>query len=627
MAGNNELLKALEALRRLLDHDLFPLAIGDVASHRRALKELRGQLDDYLLPRVAAMDAPLLAVVGGSTGAGKSTLVNSLACADVTEPGVLRPTTLAPTLVASPADEAWFTRQNVLPGLARTTGRGRGEPGTLRVVTAGTLPAGLALLDAPDIDSVVTANREIAAQLLAAADLWLFVTTAARYADEVPWGFLRSARERSTALAVVLDRVPAEAMEPVTAHLTRLLAENGLAGTPLFSVPEVALPEENARLPEEAVRAVRGWLAEIAADAQARAEVVRRTLSGALDSVTTRVPALADAADRQRAGLADLRLSVESAYGAAMASFDDGIRDGSLLRGEVLTRWQDFIGTGDLMRSLESRIGWLRERIVAAFTGAAPPDARLRSALETGVESLIRSAADAAAERALEAWSGMPAGRDVIERAGAVAAGRLGRASATLPDRSAAAVRAWQAYVLELVAKEGAERRTTARLASFSLNGLGLLLMLMVFASTGGLTGLEVGIAGGTSVLSQKLLEAVFGDQAVRALTQAAREDLRRRVGELLDEEAVRFTALLDGLGPPEPISADLRRAAQAVHDHRSEITSTPQDAATPGTAEAAMTGGKGTDGPAGAGGIGSGAAGTVEGNGLVLRSQPLDLP
>ena len=86
--------------------------------------------------------------------------------------------------MANPADEEWFLGRNVLPGLPRVTGHGRGEPGTLRVVTADALPAGLALADAPDIDSVVTANRELAAQLLAAADLWLFVTTAARYAEK-----------------------------------------------------------------------------------------------------------------------------------------------------------------------------------------------------------------------------------------------------------------------------------------------------------------------------------------------------------------------------------------------------------------------------------------------------------
>ncbi|MFD1113960.1 GTPase family protein [Sphaerisporangium aureirubrum] len=582
MSANHGLHAALENLRRRLDHDLFPLAIGDVASHRRDLRELRGQLDDYLLPRVAAMDAPLLAVVGGSTGAGKSTLVNSLARADITEPGVLRPTTLAPTLVASPADEAWFQRPNVLPGLARRTGGGRGEPGTLRIVTSGTLPPGLALLDAPDIDSVVIANREVAAQLLAAADLWLFVTTAARYADEVPWGFLRVARERSTALAVVLDRVPPEADGPVTAHLRRLLDANGLEGTPLFPVPEVELPQENARLPEEAVRAISGWLAELAADAHSRAEVVRRTLSGALDSLAVRVPALADEVERQRAGLADLRGSVESAYGSAMAGFDDGIRDGSLLRGEVLTRWQDFIGTGDFMRSLESRIGRLRERIVSAFTGRPAPDAQLRVALETSVEALIRSAADQAAERVMESWSGMPAGRDVLERAGAVSAGRLGRASNTLAARAEAAVRAWQGYVLELVAKEGAERRTTARVASFGVNGAGLLLMLAVFASTGGLTGIELGIAGGTSVLSQKLLEAIFGDQAVRSLTQAARDDLRSRAHTLFEEESTRFTTLLAAVEPPPNAATTLREAAQTIRSHQNEVNTPPSPVDTP---------------------------------------------
>lgn len=135
MNGSDGLLGALRELRSHLDLALFPLAAGDVDGDRRALRELTGQLDDYLIPRLSAIDAPLLAVVGGSTGAGKSTLVNSLVGADVSEPGVLRPTTLAPTLVVNPADQAWFTAQHVLPGLPRVTGEGRGEPGTLRVVT------------------------------------------------------------------------------------------------------------------------------------------------------------------------------------------------------------------------------------------------------------------------------------------------------------------------------------------------------------------------------------------------------------------------------------------------------------------------------------------------------------
>ncbi|MBB2914719.1 energy-coupling factor transporter ATP-binding protein EcfA2 [Streptosporangium becharense] len=569
--GDNGLLGTLRELRRLLDRDLFPLVVGDTAADRGALRELTGQLDDYLIPRLGAIDAPLLAVVGGSTGAGKSTLVNSLVGADVCEPGVLRPTTLAPTLVTSPADREWFLTRHVLPGLPRVTGSGRGEPGTLRIVTVPGLPPGLALLDAPDIDSVVAANRELAAQLLAAADLWLFTTTAARYADEVPWSFLRSARERSTALAVILSRVPPEALGVVDKDLTRLLTDNGLGGTRLFEVPELVLPQENARLPRQAVQPIVGWLTAIAADARSRAEVVRQTLSGALDSLATRVPALAAAVDRQYTVAEELRAMARSAYAAGLTSFDDGMLDGSLLRGEVLARWQDFIGTGDLMRSLETRVGRLRDRLVALFTGRPAPENELRVALESGVEALIRASADGAAERLLESWSSHPAGRALLEGQGVAAAGRLGRASADLPARAETAVREWQGYVLDLVRKEGADKRTTARLTSFGVNGAGLLLMLAVFASTGGLTGIEVGIAGGTSVLSQKLLEAVFGDQAVRTLTIKARSDLRARVVILLGQEAARFTGLIDAVQPPEGVASELRATARAVRDHLRE--------------------------------------------------------
>ncbi|MFI6500179.1 ABC transporter [Nonomuraea typhae] len=560
-----ELVSALESLRARLDGELFPLAIGEAAADRLALKELTGQLDDYVLPRLRSIDAPLLTVVGGSTGAGKSTLVNSLAGADVAEPGVLRPTTLVPTLAVSPADHAWFMGSHVLPGLSRVSGSG---PGALRVVTVPSLTPGLALLDAPDIDSVVAENRQLAAQLLAAADLWLFVTTAARYADEVPWSFLRAARDRSTALAVVLDRVPPEALVAVSADLTRLLEANGLGGTKLFTVPEAFLPGEKARLPAASVRPIVTWLSSLAADAAERARVVRQTLSGALDNLAARVPAIADAVERQQDGFASLRSIVASAYGTAMSDFDAGMSDGSLLRGEVLARWQDFIGTGDLMRSLESRVGWLRDRIVGFFTGKGQ-GARLRVALESGVEALIRSAADGAAERALEGWSAAPGGAGVLERVGAVEAARLGRASASLSAQTERAVRGWQEYVLELVRQEGAGKRTAARAASFGVNGAGLLVMLAVFASTGGLTGIEVGIAGGTSVLSQKLLEAVFGDQAVRTLTNRAREDLRERVQGLLEQEAGRFTGILEGLEPPDGTGEALREAAVEIGAYR----------------------------------------------------------
>ena len=55
--------------------------------------------------------------------------------------------------------------------------------------------------------------------------------------------------------------------------------------------------------------------------------------------------------------------------------------------------------------------------------------------------------------------------------------------------------------------------------------------MIVVFATTAGLTGLEIGVAGGTAVVGQKLLEAVFGEDAVRRLAQTARGGLQGGAG------------------------------------------------------------------------------------------------
>jgi hypothetical protein len=119
--------------------------------------------------------------------------------------------------------------------------------------------------------------------------------------------------------------------------------------------------------------------------------------------------------------------------------------------------------------------------------------------------------------------------------------------------------------VMELVRSEGAAKRTTARLASLGVNGAGLTVMLAVFAHTGGLTGAEVVVAGGTSALGQKVLEALFGDQAVRELAARARADLVERVDRLLREDAARFDALLDGAAPEAESLARLHGAIDAV--------------------------------------------------------------
>ena len=576
-----DLAAALEALRQGVAGLRLGLTTAGADDARRAQAELVGQVDDYLLPRLRSLEAPLLAVVGGSTGAGKSTLVNTLVGATVSTAGWLRPTTRGPVLVCNPADLGWFTGdsavERVLPDLARTTGdAGVGSTGTLHVVAHPKVPAGLALLDAPDVDSVVAENRRLAAQLLAAADLWIFCTSAARYADAVPWEFLHTAQQRSTALAVVLNRVPPDGVREISRHLAQMLDDNGLGRAALFAVPETTLDGEGARLPEQVVAPLRGWLGRLADDADARAEVIRTTLDGALASLRRRVSAIAREADDQLAAAALLRDEAETAYDDALREVDDGVRSGSLLRGEVMARWQEFVGTGELTRSLEERIGRLRDRVTAFVLNRPPPTAPVQEALESSLETLVRAAADGAAERAVESWRVRPAGRALLgDRARALA-----HASDDFRPALEREVRAWQGRVLELVAEEGRERRTAARLASFGTNGAGLAVMLAVMANTGGLTGAEILVAGGTSAASQKVLEAVFGDSAVRALAGTARVDLIDHVEVLLAPEVGRFRALVDAQAPSVAAVSALRAALDRFESARRAIRSPVRGAA-----------------------------------------------
>ena len=555
---------ALTALRDRVAEAPLSLLTPEREQGRQAARAVVDQVDDYLLPRLLDLEAPLLTVVGGSTGAGKSTLVNSLVGAAVTAPGVLRPTTRAPVLVCATSDRAYFSGDRVLPGLARETGAEASttaglEGSALRLVPRDDVPPGLALLDAPDVDSVVAANRDLAGQLLAAADLWVFVTTAARYADAVPWDLLRTAQERGTALAVVLDRVPPEAVTEVAEDLAGMLERAGLPAARLFVIEEG--PLSGGLLPDAAVEPLRTWLHRLAADQGERAAVVRQTLHGALDSLESRVTGIVVAIEAQQAAATALQSAAAASYDGARDGVDEGVRSGTLLRGEVLARWQEFVGTGEWMRSLQAQVGRLRDRITAGITGRPAPGEDLKVALESSVEQLLRSEADRAAERTVTAWRALPAGPDLLGGRGR----ELETVSPGFVEASGEEVRGWQGHVLDLVRTEGAGKRSTARFLSFGVNGAGLVVMVAVFAHTGGLTGGEVAVAGGTSAIGQRVLEAVFGDAAVRSLADKARADLRERADRLLTTERLRFDDLVTEAAPAPDAASRVRDALRQL--------------------------------------------------------------
>ncbi|MER5644630.1 dynamin family protein [Streptosporangium sp. NPDC002524] len=550
-AVSEALSSALTAVRTGVTDLSFGLDLPGADEARRVQSEILAQLDDYVIPRVHTSTAPALVVVAGSTGAGKSTLLNTLANAKVSATGVRRPTTGTPVLACHPDDHEWFAEGELLGSLRRLSEPDpEGASGGLVLVSTERLPPGVALLDTPDIDSVVEEHHEIAHRMLDAADLWIFVTTAARYADAPAWRLLRLAKERGARLAIVLSRVPPRSQEVISKHFVRMLTEYGLGEVDRFVINESKVTD--GMLPDHEVSELRLWLTELSVDDRRRAQAVRATLDGVLNSFRTRVPALAKQLEIQVAFRRDLRGDVDGAYVRALAEIDKSTGDGSLLRGEVLARWQDFAGSGDLMRTLHLRRP-------SRFGGKANQQAPerlsgLRSALRAGLESVVVSAAHRAAEETSSRWLNRPGAQEAL-----ASVPGLGRASDELLRRTGRTIAAWQEHIIELIRTEGVTKRSVARVISFDVESLSLILTI-------GLLGYGSSDAqNGTGALPQRLVHALLGAESLRNIGVKARSDLRARIGMLFDDEMARYTQALDSAGIPDESAAT--RLYQATYN------------------------------------------------------------
>ena len=587
---DRDLRRAARRLRNLLATLSLALDLPGVGQARRERERMLSQLDDYLLPRLARMDAPLLAVIGGSTGAGKSTLTNSLARKVVSRSGVLRPTTRSPVLVHHPHDSGAFLTQRILPGLARITSEAL-EPlqaidfdapriTALRLMPHESLTPGLALLDAPDIDSVVEANRHLAVQLLGAADLWLFVTTAARYGDALPWEMLRTAAERGVSVAVVLDRVPPESLQEIRGHLASRLREEGLGSSPMFVIPEMPLYE--GLLPVKVIAPLQRWLMRLATDARAREVVVRRTLNGTVDSLPRRARVLISAASEQEVAEHVLGTELDAVFATARSNLTRTLANGTVLRGEVLARWQEIVGSGELVRHLERATGRLTDRMASvvrkpAHLATEPLGRALGGAVHAIVDSGVRDAVD----QALVHWRELPGGTGLVEwmRSGA---GGFGSAFAD-PDGPARAVedlvRRWQASVLGAARDTPAQPNLTGRTLTLPPESVAALVTFVSFTTarpdltdpdgvpvTGELPPADV---ADSVTLARRVLNTVYGESAIQALLDAAREDLRSRVEDLLKTERSALKALLDDAKVRPGASDALQAAVKVVEDAR----------------------------------------------------------
>jgi energy-coupling factor transporter ATP-binding protein EcfA2 len=533
-------------------------APGDLGAARR--RRLAWHLDDYLLPRVRDLEAPLVCILLGSTGAGKSSLLNGLAGARVSPSGVVRPTTMRPVVLLAPGQVDAFMGGKVLAALA--------DADRLELVVHDHAFNEIALVDAPDVDSVEAENRRTAEELLQAADLCLFVTTAQRYADAVPWEFLRQARARGVPLLVVVNRLPRREADrrAVLADARRRFEEAGLgtAGPggrdlPMLGVVEGARDPATDGLEAAAIEPVRRALADLSADTAALTAVKAQALRGALAGLPGAVDEVAgdQEADRRRAEA--LRAPVQRAYDGEQERLQERLAGGEFLRGEVMRSWQEFVGVGDVSRWLSTGIGRVRAflaRHLSPARGAPELQRTKEQAFEELVGALVRHA-DVAAGHAATQWAADPAGALLLE-----AHPGLWGHGPELEAEARAQLTEWLGRLTRMVEERGHSRRAFAFAASLGVNAIGVVAMLAVFAHSAGLTGGEVAIAGGTAVVNQKLLEALIGEAAVSDIIRAAERDLRRTLRSALEGDARRF---LDLLAPAGQGPEALRAAADRV--------------------------------------------------------------
>lgn len=554
------------------------------ASLRRA-RRLVDHVEGHVLPRARSLDAPLLILLLGPTGAGKSTIMNTLAGRPVSPTGVLRPTTREVVVLVNPADAATlFASGGSLAELA---------PERRVVVEDASAAEGLVLLDAPDIDSVEHANRELADRLAEAADLCLFVTTATRYADRVPWEVLARLRERGLPLIAVVNRMPPDEADrdEVLADARRLMVEAGIpAELELLSVVEGAVDSAAESLDPDAIRPIVDRIETLGASREERRAAAARALAGSLAGLGPLVDLVADDLAHEAIEVEALRRTTRDRFAAELTALRDELARGTFLRETALRQWQSYVGADEITRIFSQGIGRVRGTISALIRGTPrAPIAEVREDTITDLVAICRAHATEATRRTAATWS------RGSEPGPAIAADPdLWTVSPDFDERLRGRLEAWLASIGEDIQATGAGKRRLAKGATIGVNAAGIGVMLATFSHTGGLTGAEVGVAAATAFVNQKLLHALFGEAAMVELIARARNRLGEAVVATFREEQARFEERLPDVTTMRDLEGDLRAAAG---DLRLLPPSVPDDVlgvmATPEAADATEEAGR----------------------------------
>ena len=311
--------------RALLER-LAPAVLAPTA--REALAAMARDLDWKLLPALRlGSERPALVVLAGHTNAGKSTLLNQVAQAEVSAASERAAATRSAVAVGPPAALAGLGPDGYLAQLDQA------DAGADQAVVLSwhllrrelpSLPEGVVWIDSPDVSTVDDRNRALGRSLALAADLVVFVSTPQTYADALPLELLSQAL-RGRELALVLNMcsdarqaetivrdlrgriLPGVGLEVSTAPAwwAPWLAADADAGLPLQFVGDVDPVEFSAELAALARRAARGAPLRSARAARAELEAAKgEILAGAreADDLERRVLGLVDDVRRSLRG-------------------------------------------------------------------------------------------------------------------------------------------------------------------------------------------------------------------------------------------------------------------------------------------------------------------------------------
>ncbi|VAV95976.1 hypothetical protein MNBD_ACTINO02-475 [hydrothermal vent metagenome] len=298
-------------------------------------QDRRSAVAEFMLRRHTFGQKVPLVVVSGLTGSGVSTVVNSLAMVEVSDVGVRRPTTTTPVIVVDEDDLDGPEASLVLA-----------IDGAPAVVEAVGVP--FTVVDTPAWE--MGASGDVAARLIPIADVVVYVTTPARYADAGGWRLIETAINADVPVVIVLNRPASGPLDDLKRRIGELYGSLGprvIGGIDRMAIIEAI----NLAVAESPLRTI---------------DHARSRLEGVVDRVA---PLVEEAAV--------LTATAEDVYGAQAAVLADDLRRGDLVAAASLDSLTD--ASFEFASVITSRIGVAAERSATAWAATQMGAAALAS--------------------------------------------------------------------------------------------------------------------------------------------------------------------------------------------------------------------------------------------------------